>query len=94
MTFTGRQVELLYFIQITEKGVAESRLSDIYFQEKSISKYTHYLKIVRSRSISMNQLAVLLSDNIYLSPDEIYDIYADINTSFLAGHKYLQLSTL
>ena len=27
---TGSQVELLYFVQITEKGVAEPRLSDIY----------------------------------------------------------------
>ena len=27
---TGSQVEPLYFVQITEKRVAESRLSDIY----------------------------------------------------------------
>ena len=70
---TGLQVEPLCFVQITEKGVAESRLSDIYFQEKNISKDTHYLKIGRSRSISLNQLAVLLSDNIYFSSDEIYE---------------------
>ena len=37
-------------------------------------------KIVRSRSISMKQLAVLPSD-VYLSPDEIYNTYADINTN-------------
>ena len=27
---TGNQIELLFFVQITEKGVAESRLSDMY----------------------------------------------------------------
>ena len=40
----------------------------------------HYLKVGRSRSISMKQLVVLPS-NIYLSPDEIYDTYVDINTN-------------
>ena len=31
---TSSQVEPLYFVQITEKGVAESRLSDIYGHEE------------------------------------------------------------
>ena len=71
----GSQVEPLYFIQIIEKGVAEPRFSDIYGhvilpREKYFKG--HYLKIGRSISISMKQLAVLPSD-IYLSPDEIYD---------------------
>ena len=78
---TGSLVEPFYFIKITEKGVVESRLSDIYGHvilpgEKYFKG--HYLKIGRSRSISMKQLAVLPSD-IYLSPDEIYNTYVDIN---------------
>ena len=80
---TGSQVEPLYFVQITEKGVAESRLSDIYghviLPEEKYFK-GHYLKIARSRSISMKELAVLPTD-IYLSPDEIYDTCVDVNTS-------------
>ena len=80
---TGSQVEPLYFVQITEKGVAESRLSDTYDHvilpgEKYFKG--HYPKIGRSRSISMKQLAVLPSD-IYLSPNEIYDTYVNINTN-------------
>ena len=76
---TGSQVEPLNFVQITEKGIAESRLSDIYGHVILPGKKHfkgHYLKIGRSRSISMKQLAVLPSD-ICLSPDEIYDTYAD-----------------
>ena len=72
---TGSQVEPLYVVQITNNGIAESRLSDIYGHViLPVEKYFkgHYLKIGRSRSISMKQLAVLPSD-IYLSPDEIYD---------------------
>ena len=30
VTLTGTEVELLYFVQIIEKGVAERRRSDIY----------------------------------------------------------------
>ena len=62
---TGSQVEPLYFVEITEKGVAQSRLSDIYDHViLPVAKYFkgHYLKIGRSRSISMKQLAVLPSD--------------------------------
>ena len=40
----------------------------------------HYFQIGRSRSISMKQPAVLAGD-IYLSTDEIYDTYVDINTN-------------
>ena len=63
--------------EITEKDVAESRLSDTYGHviipgEKHFKG--HCLKIGRSRSISMKQLAVLRSD-IHLSADEIYDTY-------------------
>ena len=70
---------------ILEKGVAEPSLSDIYGHvilpgEKYFKG--HYLKIGRSRSVSMKQLVVLPSD-IYLSPDEIYDAYVDINTNLL-----------
>ena len=83
---TGSQVEPLHFVQITEKWVTELRLSDIYghliLPGKKYFK-GHYLKIGQSRSISMKQLAVLPSDT-YLSPDEIWDIFVDINT-------YLQL---
>ena len=83
VTLTGSQVELLYFVQIIEKGVAEPRCSDIYGHvilpgEKYLKG--HYLKIGWSISISMKQLAVLPSD-IYLSPDEIYGTYVDVNTN-------------
>ena len=59
---TGSQVESLYFVQITEKGIAESRLSDIYGHvilpgEKYFKG--HFPKIGRSRSISMKQLAFI-----------------------------------
>ena len=73
---TCSQVEPLYFVQMTEKGVAESRLSDIYGHvilpgEKNFKG--HYLKIDRSRSISMKQLAVLQSDiNCYLMRSMIH----------------------
>ena len=74
---TGSQVEPLYSVQITEKGVAKSKLSDIYghviLPGKKYFK-GHYPKIGLLRRISMKQLAVLRS-NIYLSPDEIFDIY-------------------
>ena len=84
---TGSQVEPLYFVQITEKEVTESRLSDIYGHViLPGGKYFkgHCLKIGRSRSISMKQLAVLPSD-IYLSPDVIYDTFVDINTNLQLG---------
>ena len=83
MLLTDSQVEPLYFVQITEKGAAESRLSDIYVHFiLPGQKYFkgHYLKIGRSRSTYMKQLAVLPS-NIYSSPDEIYDTYVDISTN-------------
>ena len=76
-------MEPLYFVQITEKEVVESRLSDIYGHvilpgEKYFKR--HYLKIGRSRRISMMQLAFLLR-NIYLSTDETYDTHLHINTN-------------
>ena len=73
---TCSQAEPLYFVQMTEKGVAESRLLDIHGHvilagEKNFKG--HYLKIGRSRSISMKQLAVLQSDiNCYLMRSMIH----------------------
>ena len=63
--------------------MAESRLSDTYRHtilpgEKYFKG--HYLKIGRLRIIFMKQLAVLPGD-MYLSPDEIYNTYVDVNTN-------------
>ena len=75
--FTGSQVKPLYFVQVTEKGIAESKLSDPYGHvilpgERYFKG--HYLKLVRSRNISIKHLAILPTV-IYVSPNEIYDTY-------------------
>ena len=82
--FTGNQVEHLNFVQVTEKGVAaESKLFDTFGHViLTRGRYFrgHYLKLVRSRNISMKQLESLYNA-IYLSTDEIYDTYVDINSN-------------
>ena len=79
--FTGSQVEPLYFVQVTENGIAESKLSNPYghvILPGEIYFKGHYLKLVRSRNISIKQLAILPTV-IYVSPDEIYDTCVDID---------------
>ena len=76
---TGSNTEPLYFVQVTEKGISEKKLSDPYGHvilpgERYFKGY--YLKFIRSRSISFKQLQVLPT-SIVLSPDEIYDTYVD-----------------
>ena len=78
---TGSNTEPLYFVQVTEKGISEKKLSDPYGHvilpgERYFKGY--YLKFIRSRSISFKQLQVLPT-SIVLSPDEIYDTYVDID---------------
>ena len=85
--FTGSNTELLYFVQVTEKGISEKNLSDPYGHvilpgKRYFKRY--YFKFSRSRSISFKQLQVLPT-SIVLSPDEIYDTYVDIDEKMQLG---------
>ena len=85
--FTGSNTEPLNFVQVTEKGISEKKLSDPYGHvilpgERYFKGY--YLKSIRSRSISFKQLQVLPT-SIVLSPDEIYDTYVDIDERIQLG---------
>ena len=85
-------------MQVTEKGVAESKLLNPYrhvtIRGKRYFK-VEYFKFVQSRNISVKQLEGL-SSVICLSSDEIYDTYVDIDSTLkldINGYSYLQYKT-
>ena len=79
--FSGTTIELLYFVQITGKGVAEEDISDPYrhFVLEGM-RYVKglYLKAVRSRNPMVKKFTTLPT-KIVVTPDEIYDTYVDFN---------------
>ena len=94
----GSQEKPLRFVQVTEKGVAESKLLNPYRHVTLPGKRyfkVEYLKFVQSRNISMKQLGGL-SSAICLSSDEIYDTYVDIDSTLkmdINGYSYLLYKT-
>ncbi len=88
--FTGNRNEPLYFVQINEKGIADTDLTDPYGHfiasgEKFLRGF--YLKMTRSRNINKKKFTVLPTP-IYLAPDEICDTYVDITSDL-----YLDINT-
>ena len=85
-------------MQVTEKGVAESKLLNPYRHVTLPGKRyfkVEYLKFVQSRNISMKQLGGLSSATC-LSSDEIYDTYVDIDSTLkmdINGYSYLLYKT-
>ena len=78
---SGRSTEPLYFVLVKEKGIAEELLRDGFDHVINIGDMFfrgNYLKLVRSRNSSMKQSQVIVPD-VLLPPDEINDIYVDIN---------------
>ena len=78
--FSGSQNELLYFVQVTEKGTTEKDLTDPYGDfigtgEKFLKGY--YLKQCRSKQISKKKLQILSTPTVF-APDEVFDTYVDI----------------
>ena len=88
---TGCNAEPLYFVQVTEKGTTDEKLSDPYGHvilpgERYFKGC--YLKFTRSRNISFKQLQILPTC-VVLSPDEIFDTYVEVNEKMqLDKHVY------
>ena len=80
--FTESQVEALYLVQVEEKGLMNQSyvilIVMLSYQERYFKGYCPTL--IRSRNISLKQLETL-STVIYLSPDELYNAYIDINSN-------------
>ncbi len=78
---SGRLMEPLYFVVVKEKGVADKLLRDCYdhvINNGEMFFRGNYLKLVRSRIPSIKQFQVTQRE-VLLPPDEINDIYIDIN---------------
>ena len=80
--FTRSQVETLYFVQVTEKGLINQSYVILTVMLSYQERYFkgHCPALIRSRNISLKQLETL-STVIYLSPDELYNAYIDINSN-------------
>ena len=80
--FTRSQVETLYFVQVTEKGLINQSYVILTVMLSYQERYFkgHCPALIRSRNISLKQLETL-STVIYLSPDELYKAYIDINSN-------------
>ena len=87
--FTGANVEPLYFLKITEKGISDGTLTDTwghavlpglrYFKG-------NYLKPVRSRNISFEKFDILPM-SVIIKPDEVCDTYMEIDKNILLDVK-------
>ena len=78
---TGNIVEPLYFVKITEKGIAEKDMYDPYDHFIGKGEWyfkAEYLKQTSSRKLNFKQFEVLHTD-IIISPDAIFDTHVDIN---------------
>ena len=83
--FTGVSAEPLYFLKIVEKGISNDTLSDNWGHVNlpGLRYFTgYYLKPVRSRSMQFKKFELLLL-NIFITPDEVYDTYVEINSEML-----------
>ena len=80
--FTESQEEALYFVQVKEKGLMNESYVILTVMLSYQERYFkgHCTTLIRSRNISLKQLETL-STVIYLSPDELYNAYIDINSS-------------
>ena len=79
--FTGVSSEHLYFVKVVSKGIADERLSDSWghlILPKSRYFTGHYLKLARSRNILTKKFD-LIPLTVYITPDEIYDSYIEID---------------
>ena len=66
---TGSTIEPLYFVKVTEKGIAEENLSDPYDHFICEGEYYfkgQYLKLTRSRNLNYKQFQVLLTSVVIL----------------------------
>ena len=78
---TGNTIKPLYFVKVTEKGIAEENLTDPYDHflcEGECYFKGQYLKLTRSRNLNNKQFQTLPT-NVIISTDEIYDTYVDID---------------
>ena len=80
--FTRSQVETLYFVQVTQRGLINQSYVILTVMLSYQERYFkgHCPALIRSRNISLKQLETL-STVIYLSPDELYNAYIDINSN-------------
>ena len=83
--FTGVSAKPLYFLKIVEKGISNDTLYDNWGHVilLGLRYFTgYYLKPVRSRSMQFKKFE-LLPLNVFLTPDEVYDTYFEINSEML-----------
>ena len=84
--FTGASAEPLYFLKIVEKGTSNDTLSGSnwgHFILPGLRYFTgYYLKPVRSRSMQFKKFE-LIRLNVFITPDEVYDTYVEINSEIL-----------
>ena len=79
--FTGSPSEPLYFVKVTEKGIATKDLTDPYghfIQNGEMFLKGHYLKQCRSKNINQKKFQILPTPIVF-SPDEVFDTYIDID---------------
>ena len=83
--FTGVSAEPLHFLKIVEKGISNDTLSDKCGHAilPGVRYFTgYYLKPARSRSMQFKKFE-LIPLNVFITPDEVYDTYAEINSEML-----------
>ena len=87
--FTGVSCEPLYFVKVVSKGIADERLSDSWAHlllPKSRYFTGHYLKLACSRNI-LTEKFDLIPLTVYITPDEIYDSYIEIDENLFLDSK-------
>ena len=87
--FTGASSEPLYLVKVVSKGIADERLSDSWDRlilPKSRYFTGHYLKLARSRNILTKKFD-LIPLTVYITPDEIYDSYIEIDENLFLDSK-------
>ena len=83
--FTGVSAEPLYFLKIVEKGISNDTLSNNWRHVilPGLRYFTgYYLKPVPSRSMQFKKFE-LLPLNVFITADEVYDTYVEINSEML-----------
>ena len=82
---TGVSTEPLYFLKIVENGISNDTLSDNWRHViLPVLRYFtgYYLKPFPSRSMQFKKFE-LLPLNVFITPDEVYDNYIEINSEML-----------
>ena len=83
--FTGVSAEPFYLLKIVGKRISNDTLSDNWGHVilLALRYFTgYYLKPVRLRSMQFKKFG-LLPLNVFITPDEVYDTYVEINSEML-----------